>query len=198
MAHKNTVLVAGVPRSGSTWCFNALRMLLQHNALDFHAAWCGDYDSENAANWHLVKAHKPEEVSFEPSITITSYRDASECIASLLRMGWLTDEPDAIRQRARAHTALYDHWKSRSDFEVAYADIISAPERVIEELARSLSVSGKFASLIATQLQEMEPPAEGNYNPMTLLHPNHRGNRNETQEKAAQVKALLCESGLGS
>ena len=33
------ILVAGVPRSGSTWAFNAARLLLRDAGVTLHAAW---------------------------------------------------------------------------------------------------------------------------------------------------------------
>ena len=49
------ILSAGIPRSGSTWLYNAARLLLSAGGQDsLEAAWIEDYDRESPAALHLV------------------------------------------------------------------------------------------------------------------------------------------------
>lgn len=197
MIQRRIALVAGVPRSGSTWCFNALRLLLRQNSQDVYAAWCRDYDSENMASWHLIKAHKPEEVQFEPTHIVTSYRDICESIASLVRMGWVKAEPLSIIEAAKRQTALYRYWKDLSNFEVSYDDMLAQPENVIAELADTLGLPATGAGEIAAELSTMSPPDSGSYDTTTLLHPKHRGDPEEVTEMAAKVYKILSAADAG-
>ena len=55
------ILVAGVPRSGSTWAFNAARLLLRDAGVTLHAAWVADRPADDLAVFeherHVVGAH---------------------------------------------------------------------------------------------------------------------------------------------
>ena len=191
MTKQHIILVAGAPRSGSTWCFNAIRLLLLRNSKEVYAAWCEDYDPEYPSVWRLVKAHKQEQVQFEPSFIVTSYRDVCERIASQLRMGWGQDDPEWIVKAAENQTKLYEYWKKRSDFEVHYDDILRKPAEAVAQLAHALRLSSKKATEIAAELNALQPPAGGRYDGTTLLHPNHIGERQETTRKADEIRALL-------
>lgn len=171
------ILVAGVPRSGSTWVFNAARLLLTHAGRDLQAAWVADYRPDHPAPTHLVKAHRRVEVTFEPELVLTTRRPTAACLASLVRMGWLADTPEAIRERWRQHRALYDYWQARSHLEIAYDEIVGAPQRALEDLAGVLALVPSEQDLkgIAKALEDMRAPRGGAYDPETLLHPRHRG-----------------------
>ena len=183
-------LVAGVPRSGSTWAFNAARRLLELSGTALQAAWIADYRPEDPAPVHLVKAHKPEEVTFTPDIVLTTRRRPEACLASLIRMGWLKNEPEAIRRSWAWHHRLYAHWQARSDLEIAYGEITGAPEAALDRLAAVLDLSlppGATAA-VAAELAALQAPGTGHYDPVTLLHPGHRGGR---QQGAVTPAAIL-------
>jgi hypothetical protein len=190
------VLVAGVPRSGSTWLFNASRLLLQTRFPQIHAVWVTDYVPTDSSPCHLVKVHRPVEVPFAPAIVLTSRRDLAESIASRIRMGWLEDTPDAIVRAAHKHRALYNHWHARSHFEADYAAMLDAPAAVIGELARSLgvAVSAERIASIAADLAAMTAPDGGRYDPITLLHPKHRAPTGTTEGDVTRIRQILLQN----
>ena len=73
------ILCAGIPRSGSTWLYNAARMLASHPARGDHpvyGAWIEHYDPSNPARVHVVKVHEPDEkLAWRASAVLTSRRD---------------------------------------------------------------------------------------------------------------------------
>ncbi|MFC4671072.1 hypothetical protein ACFO5X_21160 [Seohaeicola nanhaiensis] len=187
------ILVAGVPRSGSTWAFNAARRLLGQAPGGLHAAWVADRDPHHPARTHLVKAHQPGEVDFAPDLVLTTRRAAEECLASLIRMGWLADDPAAIRRAWVHHNRLYTSWKARSDHEISYAGMIADPARELTRLAAALEVdlSAQDAGRIAAELAAMEAPETGTYDPETLLHPGHRAAPGAAGRRAEEILRLL-------
>ena len=86
------ILIAGMPRSGSTWQFNAARLILNRKHPAIFSGWCADYDPATKEPVHLVKVHTPEQVRFDYSLVLTTKRDLLECIGSSKRMGWLKDD----------------------------------------------------------------------------------------------------------
>ena len=188
------VLIAGVPRSGSTWCFNAVRLLVERSGVSTHSAWYADYEAEHDAEWHIIKAHQPDQVEFEPSITITTARDVSECVASLIRMGWVVDAPQDILNAAKAHTALYEYWNARSACEIQFELIGRNPETAVRQLAKAMRIAETYVEDVAAVLSSIEPPSEGAYSRETLLHPDHIGDGRESAARVARVREILAES----
>ena len=192
-----TVLVAGMPRSGSTWLFNAARLLLAATGRPVHAAWVADRDPDDPAPMHLVKVHTPEEAAFPHDLVLTTRRPIDECLASLIRMGWLKPDAEAIRTNHRIQTSLYDHWAARSTLETTYDDILHRPEAAVARIAEALGLAPDAArdARLAADLAALRAPESGRYDPETLLHPRHRGSDDGTPEAdtVALVRAALAE-----
>lgn len=194
------VLVAGMPRSGSTWLFNAANLVLNLKFNKVCATWITDYDQTANEPCHLVKAHRAEQVNFKPTIILTSRRPLAECIASSVRMGWLKNDPHAIANAIKLQQQLYMYWHSMSHYEVNFADMLASPDNVIAELGKKLGVSmtPEASSAIASKLHNLTPPegsVDRRYDPVTLLHPNHRG-LEDTKRIANDVRQLMTEHGL--
>ena len=141
-----------------------------------HAAWVADWDRHAPARVHLVKAHQVAEVDFEPDLVLTTKRPPEDCLASLIRMGWLADDPQAIRRAHIWHQKLHAHWHSRSALELSYSQILSEPEIALSRLAvvLGLPASPDRFRIIAEELRHMKAPVKGRYDSTTLLHPRHR------------------------
>lgn len=197
MAAKLRILVASAPRSGGTWLFNATRLVLGLKGGDVHAAWCQDYNSEHPAEYHVIKAHGPNQVSFEPSAILTTHRDVFERLASLMRMGWLQTTPSAVLAAHQAQNSVYEYWKQRSTLEIEYEGIITAPAEAIKTIGKALDVdiSDQQAQEFAHKLAEIEAPSEGSYDRTTLLHKNHRSDGSVTAATAAQIRELIAKAG---
>lgn len=187
------LLVAGVPRSGSTWAFNAVRLLLRTAGAQFHAAWVKDYQPEDPAPIHLVKVHRQEEVTFDPELVITTHRPTEARIASLVRMGWLENDPAKIRRVFANHQLLYAHWRGQSDIEIEYEDILNAPAPAVERLAGAcrLELTPAQCAAVAKELAGMAPPETGHYDKETLLHPRHRGSAEDSAPSPAEILKIV-------
>lgn len=62
------VLIAGMPRSGSTWAFNAARLILNIQYKKVHAVWCDDFIDTDQSEAQLIKIHNPSEGNkFKPN-----------------------------------------------------------------------------------------------------------------------------------
>ena len=55
---RKLILIAGMKRSGSTWMYNAVRLMLKDAGKDVYGCWIDDYDESNTAEFHVVKTHK--------------------------------------------------------------------------------------------------------------------------------------------
>lgn len=193
------IVVAGVPRSGSTWLFNALRHTCLAAGMQTYATWCADYDpaQHSDADIHIVKLHSAEDLTFAYHRILTSRRDLVERLGSVMRMGWLKQDAQSIRNAARRHAGLAAYWRGRTDYELAFEDIRQRPEQVIAEMAQVIEVpcSVQDAAQIVQELEAMKKPQKldekHDHDVKTLLHPNHRAKTTERAQFVEIVKAAL-------
>ena len=169
-----------MPRSGSTWQFNAARLILKRHFPAVFSGWCADYDPATAEPVHLVKVHTPEQARFDYSMVLTTRRDLLECFESSKRMGWLKEDNFFVQVLMQMH--LYNYWHERSALETDYLTIRNNPEKAILDIARALKVALTVADAmeISAEIDAIEPPAEAavrphGYDRVTLLHPRHIG-----------------------
>jgi len=196
-ASPHIILVAGLPRSGSTWLFNAVRLLLSEANIANHSVWVADWERDHPAPIHVVKAHRQDQVDFSPDIVLTTRRPAEECLASLVRMGWLKNEPEAIRNAWRNHQSLMRYWQSRSTLETDYSEMTGDPQRALTRLAALLRVSipDPAILLISNELETLRAPTtKGGYDPVTLLHPGHRNMGNEGSPGSGDILRIVLPS----
>jgi hypothetical protein len=188
------ILVAGVPRSGSTWLYNAARQILERTPGGLHATWIDDYHADDPAPIHLVKVHQPDQLTFDPDLVLTTRRPTEACLASLIRMGWLDNLPDRARASWKHHRQLYDHWARQSDVEIPYEQIMNAPLDALGDLASVMgqTLSPAALSEIATSLAALKAPDTGKYDPRTLLHPNHRKTADDSAPTPADILRIIA------
>lgn len=194
------VVAAGVPRSGSTWLFNAARLVCERAGVSCYADWCADYDpaSHQDSEIHLVKVHSPDQLSFPYHRILTSHRDMIERLASLLRMGWVERNADSLRKTAESLSEFDFYWAERSDLEVEFEDIMDQPDAQILQIAHVLDVDcdavaaeGLAAQLASLPEKKVRPNARG-HDTTTLLHPDHQATEEQRQENIAFVRKVLA------
>lgn len=190
------VAIAGVPRSGTTWLYNAVRLIHDRAARPIYGAWCADYDPRTLASTHLIKVHKPEQLHAQPEIIFATNRDVAESLASLVRMGWLADEETAIKNAATNHERLRLYWEERADYVAQYQEVTKQPLKVIEGLCSRLGIllENSISEEIAHELAVMQSPKSGNYDPVTLLHPGHRSDTKVNERQVDRVQDILRET----
>lgn len=172
------ILCAGMPRSGSTWLYNALRSLLSLGRRKFYACWIEDFVPANVgdADTVLLKVHHPDPpLALRADSVFSSHRDVRDVAASGVSMGWASDV-GSIVQFARTAVACHSFWAERAELDVSYEDIVNEPGKTIHGIASRLNIEIDDERLdqIVSELSAAEGPREGSYDPVTLMHPNHR------------------------
>lgn len=174
-APPRVILVASVPRSGGTWVFNAVRGIFETQKIPYASGWCKDFEGSANVKHHIVKAHKPDEFTATPWKVITNHRPIEQRIASLLRMGWVDDTDEGIKDALRHQGNLYTHWAKQSDVEVKFEKIANDPQDIIFDLGTTLGIKldNKATKDVVDFVQKLKSPKSGAYDPVTLLHPRH-------------------------
>lgn len=169
--------------------------------LNVYATWVADYapETHEGADVHVVKLHTYETLTFPYDIIVTTYRDAVERVASLIRMGWLSKEPEEIKASVKWQSELHDFWSTRSDLEINYDSIVYTPECALDAIAKifEMRMSEQALQMIAHTLDNMKGPqkVEGKYghDSETLFHPRHRGSEKERGELVSFVRRIIQE-----
>jgi hypothetical protein len=201
------IAIAGVPRSGSTWLFNAVRHLCEAAGETCYAAWVDDYAPADAPPRaiDIVKLHNPDTLTMPVNRILTTRRDLIERLASILRMGWISPEPDALRNAALGQARMAEYWAAQTDCEITYQDIETNPAEAVARVARAtdLPCDPSTAVEIADALREMSEQEtvvtnHRNHDPETLMHPGHRASEETRQHYLALVREALARAGDGS
>ena len=178
------ILVASIPRSGSTWLYNCVKQILTKYNQVVYSCWVEDYNPQDEADVHLVKAHYPDpELAERADVIFTSRRDMREVAASLVRMGWGDREKGLADQIQRFVNVIHPFWYERSSLEVEYKQILRTPKVVIEQVGHALGchLSLEYVRQLENYLSQMGSPEE--YDKETQLHPNHRSLENASFDK---------------
>lgn len=186
---KKPVLIvsAGMPRSGSTWLFNAVRLLLRACPGTFAPLGSGWYQDHRGlmANRHvLLKMHFHEApVAGCARAIFYSYRDIRDAMASQQRRFGGPAQMAWADEYVRSH----EEWMRCADFTLEYEHMLHGKEEILAGLAEVIrrkfmtgspdeSTAWNAADIIA-EIAEMSYDSPGprnpQYNEVTLFHPRH-------------------------
>ena len=171
---KKLIVTAGMPRSGSTWLYNTVRLLLERTGkLDIGAGWIGDFNSFKNHDVVILKIHYYEPViANNAAMILYSYRDIRDALASFKRK--FGNEPTI--ERARKFILNDKKWREKSPFIMKYETMIASQEETAERIARFLGITNVDCNRIIKDINTMSyEKGEKNevYNMENLLHKNH-------------------------
>lgn len=172
---RQLILSAGMQRSGSTWLYNALRMLLtQAGVRDIGCGWIGDFESFKNHDTVIVKTHAfSEKAASAAALIVYSYRDVRDAVASMKRKFKATPNLELATQLIE-QDAL---WRKHAAFVMRYEDFLAAPEKIVEGLAARIGVKGVDAAQLVQALgglsYEGGKAQNGVYDRENLLHQGH-------------------------
>ncbi len=177
-SQRRLVLAAGMQRSGSTWLYNAARLILSRQEPQVYGCWVDDFDPARSdiTPVTIVKIHSIDLGWAERAdVILTCHRDLRDVAASMRDMGW-ADDDNAVKRVTNARTC-HEFWSKRADADLAYSLIRERPTDAIVSIAETLEtrVSADQARQIAEAIDALsarEP--ESRYDSVTLLHRQHR------------------------
>ena len=162
-----TVICAGPHRSGSTWLYNAVRLIPD----PAYACFVNSYDSANTAERHVIKTHRYKR-NLKADAILFSSRNWLDVGRSAIRMG-LTDEAGVVDYAKKELSLCFLPWKAQANLIVPYEKMILDKPKYIQLMANVLSVEVD-PILIHESVENLSPPKEG-FDLLTHLHPNHIG-----------------------
>ena len=164
-APPTVIVCAGLPRSGSTWLYNAARLTLEHVGLGpVYGAWVDDYDPAGdrgaAARAHLVKVHDfATDLAGRAEVVIASVRDLPAIAASMRRMGFVKSD-DELEQGIAGAIDAFEAWAGVAGYVMRYETMTADRPAEVIRLAAA-------------------------YDPVSLLHPRHVSTPDDAQASVA-------------
>jgi Sulfotransferase domain len=170
-------LSAGMPRSGSTWLFNAIRLILRqrnHETGDLASCWIADLSKLPMTSQRLVKLHNYHaDLSDKAEFVAYSYRDIRDALASSFRKFGTQPTLDL----ADHYISQHQLWIARADYVMRYEHMQEDPKRELDRIAEALGVEGIDATQIDSELNSLSYESmghkNGTYNEVTLFHHGH-------------------------
>lgn len=169
------IVVASMPRSGSTWLFNCVKKIIESKYDTSYCCWIGDYNPQNKSEIHLVKVHDPNsEICKTSDKILSTRRDIREVAASLVRLAWDKQDKEFYDQLCWIVEQVHPFWYERTNFEIEYQSIINQPISVVEQIGHVLNMPLEmgFIKEVVKHLDSLESPKS--YDQETQMHPNHR------------------------
>lgn len=173
------MVCAGIPRSGSTWLYNAVRLLLQreHGEGSVYGTWVDRYDAANPARWHVVKIHDANDpLAWRAKCVLTSRRDLRDIAASAWKRGWVGDSATTL---ALLDSVIAQHafWKPRSAHEMAYEVMRRDPRAELSSIAAVLGLQSSDEQLDATlhaiESLDHDDASADDFDSSNLMHKRH-------------------------
>lgn len=169
------VLVAGMPRAGSTWLYNVLRFCHINAGLRTYADYVDRYDPDVPADVHVVKIHPYDSTLLANSrLVFTVYRDIRDVIASLVRRELVLNDARAVAERTkRILNDQYAPWEPYSDCEVCYETMASDKPAAICRILQVLGIDNVDPQEVHRDDDKMRYMALAQRDRTTQLWPNH-------------------------
>lgn len=166
------VIIGGIKRSGSTWLYNVVRILLREQGYDVAVqggiAALKEYKGRN--DYLIVKTHfhspRAEKVA---DMVLTSTRDLDGIRGSLTRFG-RKPPTDEEMEKLQAH---FEIWNSMADYCMDYQDLVDRPLEVVQDVVDCFGFEGVDAERILALVNDIKPPTDQRHDPETFYFANH-------------------------
>lgn len=173
-------LIAGMHRSGSTWLYNAVRLLLRESDSitgSVSGGWVGDWPKLRQSDHMVIKVHGYQAAWIQKAdFTFYSYRDIRDAAASFRRKFGLPDPLLFARQSVRNDHSL----RRVSHYAMRYERMVEDKAGVLADLAATLDIPLPSRATLQRIIEEIDEmsyespgPKNGNYHLENLLHKGH-------------------------
>ena len=129
---------AGMPRSGSTWLFNAVRLLLKHAGVpDLAGGYVGQMEERLTHRNAIIKLHPFDaEIAAKADVILTSHRDLRDVAASSYRRTRDEFTTALMSRRVKNHI----RWAQCADYDLHYEQLLIDKLAEVKKIAAVLKL----------------------------------------------------------
>ncbi|HZQ48273.1 MAG TPA: hypothetical protein VFC07_14750 [Verrucomicrobiae bacterium] len=133
-----------MPRSGSTWVYNAVRLLLLNAGVpDLAAGWVEDKALLLAHDNPIIKVHSFDaELALRADVVLTSHRDLRDVAASLQRKFKTPFSTQLLHQMM----ADYGKWSQLAAYDLHYEDLLTDRAGELKKIACALKLPSSIVA----------------------------------------------------
>jgi hypothetical protein len=171
---------AGMTRSGSTWLFNAVRVLLKHSgAPDLAGGYIGQIDELLTHKTAIIKIHPfNADLAAKADVILTAHRDPRDVAASMQRH--YQQEYSIVEMNEWVKGQV--KWAQHAAYDMHYEDLLVDRLTVVKDIAAVLKLSPE--TLESLPYEDILREIEGEkfqkgfsettaYDAVNLLHEGH-------------------------
>lgn len=169
------ILIAGMPRAGSTWLYNAVRYSYINSGFRTYADYNDRYNPAVDADVHVVKIHPfNESLLLSSQVVLTPCRDLRDVLASLVRRNLVKNEPDALAARARRILDReYLPWVQHSTCEIRYETMVIDKPKAIAQILALLNLLDVDPEEVHRDVEKLRKVVVAERDRTTQLWPDH-------------------------
>ena len=171
---------AGMTRSGSTWLYNAVRIILGKAGVpDLAAGWITEKEELLSHRNVVIKTHSFDAaLAAQADVVLVSHRDLRDVAASLHRKFKIEFSTKAV------HDTFHDYtnWKKIASYDLRYEQLLIDKPSELEKIAAVLKLPSRTLDELHNQTISKEIDAEKftaqrttaqRYDSVNLLHDGH-------------------------
>lgn len=191
------VICAGPERSGSTWLFNAVRLMLQASGQRTHSYWLHTVTAAKLAarrgdgRCHvIVKTHEWSD-AWDPAtadLIFLTEREECDVVNSYLRAGWLPHSLPYLKQYMEGYLDGHLAWRSIAHAVVPFGDLVDVGGREVAWLGCLADLMGVSAAVdcaaVSRDVKNLPIPSWGGPDPVSKLWPKHIGGADEPRKRS--------------
>lgn len=171
------ILSAGMPRSGSTWLYNVIRILITDSGLysnRIRPGWVEDLAEENQFSDALVKLHEyDKKLAAKADFIFYSFRDIRDALASAKRKFGRQPTLEHVDFLVEEHSK----WILIAQYSMKYEDMLTSPQLIINAVATILGIKDYSVEALMEELNSLSYQSygerNGTYNSLNLFHKDH-------------------------
>lgn len=198
------LLVATIPRTGSTLLFNICRLLFEqaYGKNNVYSAWFQSHELHLEKENNIIKIHAiPSHMQKWSNKIITSVRDIRCVIASYAEFNkkFNSNAPEQMKKICDDYLSIYNSVKSKAHYTMKYEEYFENKEKIISEIIETLEINHKKIK-IDRLLHDLDIIKNKKYDSVdiaeTQMHPNHISKKTNLpiQERLSPEQIRYIES----
>jgi len=175
------ILCTGMPRSGSTWSFNACMSLLEsaHPDASIRGLYSEDIRAvlaERSADYLVIKCHAVDEsgrgaIGRRECRTVYTHRDPHEAVASFMVFADVSFDEALASVKASLEFMTFQRRYGDALF-LSYTELTETPQQAIRKIADHLGLAGDHAAVTAADRRSSRQEAAAVADKVETLAPD--------------------------